>query len=235
MWKRTTTGQELEEIYGINLDPKRLINEPAVVEGRYGKGRVILSLLHFDTLDDVNGAKVLRNLWEYFGVDSGNAGIDACQSVIASKNRRGLSLFTDEARRSRRIGTVPDADELESAVDDVISLGIRNFLWFWRNPMLLQWRRGVRGLEYCTLYVMIKELSGFIRLRRSQLSAGDKEKLQSIKKLLIPFTEKAKQLLILERHEIQNGHITYERCDNPEIQKIKNRAFRKFKESRRIV
>ena len=70
--------------------------------------------------------------------------------------------------------------------------------------MLLQWRRGVRGLEYCTLYVMIRELS----VVSHQLPAGDKEKLQRIKKLLMPFTKKAKQLLLLERHAMQNGHIT---------------------------
>ena len=64
-------------------------------------------------------------------------------------------------------------------------------------------KRG-QGLEYCTLYVMIRELSAVSH----QLSAGDKEKLHKIKKLLMPFTEKAKQLLILERHAMQNGHIT---------------------------
>jgi hypothetical protein len=138
-------------------------------------------------------------------------------------NLRGLSLFTDKAQRSRRIGTVPDApfDELEWAVEDLIGLGIRNFLWFWRNPMLLQWRRGVRGLEYCTLYVMIKELSAF----SGQLSDRDREKLQRVKKLLIPFVEKAKQLLILERHTMQNGHITYQRCDDPAIQKLRTELF----------
>jgi hypothetical protein len=57
--------KELEEIYGINLDPRRLINEPAVVEGNYGEGRVLLSLVHFDTPDDKNGAEVLKNIWQY--------------------------------------------------------------------------------------------------------------------------------------------------------------------------
>ncbi len=56
---------ELEEIYQINLNSKRLLNEPAVVEGSVGKGRVILSLIHFDTPDDINGARVLSNLWGY--------------------------------------------------------------------------------------------------------------------------------------------------------------------------
>lgn len=111
--------------------------------------------------------------------------------------------------------------ELETAVNDLITLGIRNFLWFWRNPMLLQWRRGVRGLEYCTLYVMVKELSAL----SGQLSDRDKEKLHRVKKLLMPFTKKAKHLLVLERHAMQNGHITYEKCDDPEIQKLRTELF----------
>ncbi|OGW57035.1 MAG: hypothetical protein A2Z09_04755 [Nitrospirae bacterium RBG_16_43_8] len=41
----------------------------------------------------------------------------------------------------------------------------------------------------------------------------------------MPFTKKAKQLLILERHAIQNGYITYERCDDLEIQKIRTELF----------
>lgn len=221
---------ELEEIYGINLNPMRLKNEPAVIEGTFGKGRVILSLIHFDTPDDENGAKVLRNLWECLvGKQSAvnsqhsakNSKLLIHSNIMSNNYRRGLSLFTDEAQRSRRIGTVPDApslEELESAVTDLISLGIRNFLWFWRNPMLLQWRRGVRGLEYCTLYVMVTALSG-------QLSARDKEKLHRVKKLLMPFTEKAKQLLILERRALQNWHITYERCNDPEIQKLRTELF----------
>ncbi|OGW72598.1 MAG: hypothetical protein A2484_01225 [Nitrospirae bacterium RIFOXYC2_FULL_44_7] len=49
--------------------------------------------------------------------------------------------------------------------------------------------------------------------------------LKKIKGMLLPFTEKAKQLLILERHAIQNGHITYKRCDNPEIQKLRTELF----------
>ena len=33
--------------------------------------------------------------------------------------------------------------------------------------MLLQWRRGVRGLEYNTLYGMIKEIEEIVRKRES--------------------------------------------------------------------
>lgn len=121
--------------------------------------------------------------------------------------------------------------------------------------MLLQWRRGVRGLEYNTLYIMIKEVEEIVRkqesgkarkggseeahtrvstedknstcelanLRASELSFDDN--VHKIENLLIPFTEKAKRLLILERHALQKGHITYERCDDPEIQKIRTELF----------
>src|SRR5208282_6528514 len=85
---------------------------------------------------------------------------------------------------------------LEAAVDNLICLGERNFLWFWRNPMRLQWRRGVRGLEYCTLYVMIKEIS-----ERIKYSSADPSLIADhvfrIKDSLIPFVEKAMHLLIL--------------------------------------
>jgi hypothetical protein len=226
---------ELENIYNINLDPGRLLNEPAVVEGTYGKGKAILSLIHFDTPDDANGAVVLRSLWEYLaGKESAVSSQRSAKnskllihSNIMSNNYCNLVIpacpesFLEKDSRQAGVTEKSLTSELEAAVDDLIALGIRNFLWFWRNPMLLQWRRGVRGLEYCTLYVMIRELSAVSH----QLSAGDKEKLHKIKKLLMPFTEKAKQLLILERHAMQNGHITYERCDDPGIQKIRTELF----------
>ena len=105
---------ELEEIYGINLNPNRLKDEPAVIEGTFGKGRVILSLIHFDTTDDENGAKVLKNLWDYLAgkqsaVNSQRSAKNSKLLIHSNMNLRGLSLFTDKAQRSRRIGTVPDA------------------------------------------------------------------------------------------------------------------------------
>lgn len=202
---------ELEEIYQINLNSKRLLNEPAVVEGSVGKGRVILSLIHFDTPDDINGARVLRNLWEYL-----------VQNAEFKKSEvRNPNLVTEPGTRNSEL-----ISEIESAVTDLIILGMRNFLWFWRNSMLLQWRRGVRGLEYCTLYVMIKEITETLKTQNTEIEIHDTEKsLRKIKGLLIPFVGKAKRLLILERFAIQSGHITYERCGDPEIQKIRTELF----------
>ncbi|MEW6738445.1 MAG: BPL-N domain-containing protein [Nitrospirota bacterium] len=196
---------ELEDIYKINLNPRRLKDAPSVVEGSFGKGKVILSLIHFDTPDDTNGARVLKNLWEYL---SGQKSEEAQKLNSSLYYSIAPSILAD----------------LESAVDDLISLGTRNFLWFWRNPMLLQWRRGVRGLEYCTLYAMIKEIAEIIKKQQSAVSSQQSD-LNKIKELLMPFIENAKRLLILERYAMQNGHITYEKCDDPEIQEMRTELF----------
>lgn len=203
--------EELEKVYGINLDPKRLLNEPAVIEGNYGNGKVVLSLVHFDTPDDINGHRVLRNLWEYLGGNqkSGKAGKRGSEEEKTCE-------FTDLR-----------ASELFTICSDLISLGERNFLWFWRNSMLLQWRRGVRGLEYCTLYAMVKEIVEIIQERGSAelRKIACELPFHKIRNLLVPFVEKAKRLLILERQAMQKGHITYERCDDPEIRKIRAELF----------
>lgn len=199
---------ELERLYQINLDPERLLNEPAVVGSNYGKGKVILSLIHFDTPGDTNGATVLKNLWEYLAEQCNSATVRQC-----SRKNLQPSAFS-----------LQSINEIESLVADLINLGTRNFLWFWRNPMLLQWRRGVRGLEYCTLYAMIKEIAETLKNQNIE-DRIQKTDINRIKELLIPFTEKAKQLLFLERYAMQNGHITYEKCDDPKIQKMRIELF----------
>jgi hypothetical protein len=211
---------ELEKVYAINLDPARLHNEPAVIEGASGKGKVILSLIHFDTLDDNNGSAVLGNLWQYL------AGEEAERSRYGAHQER--SLEGSDASRNEIVKTVR---ELEATVRDLISFGLRNFLWFWRSSMLLQWRRGVRGFEYCTLYIMVKEIAKLIRIK--PLSAPEDaafslelgEAIDTIRGLLIPFVSDAKRLLFRERLLMQNNYITYERCDDSEAGRIRTELF----------
>lgn len=201
--------EELEELYGINLDPKRLINEPSVVEGRYGKGKVLLSLVHFDTPDDVNGQQVLMNVWEYLAGER------------YGKNPSNMFNNSSPAQAVRTGRSGP----LHNICSELISLGERNFLWYWRNPMLLQWRRGVRGLEYNTLYIMLKEIEEMLQPMDSRGVSPYAPVVERIELLLTPFIDKAKKLLVLERHALQKGHITYERCDAPEIKSIRSELF----------
>lgn len=207
---------ELEQIYGINLDPKRMMGEPAAIECGYGKGRVLLSLLHFDTPGDANGALVLNNLKRY--INGGDETPDSGGiSGIETMPVYGLDATDPDIQKT--------ISEMVTVAYDIIELGERNFLWFWRNPMLLQWRRGVRGLEYCTLYIMLKEAADLLKKGRFGPESGLSERLNSIKRLLLPFARKAKRLLLLERFAMQKGHITYERCDDPEIQALRNELF----------
>ena len=90
---------DLEQRYGILLDPARLRGEPGVLEGSFGRGRVILSLIHFDMPGDRNGAVVLRNLWGYLassgpsdpptggGIERRGSRPDVPQNVLAIGRR----------------------------------------------------------------------------------------------------------------------------------------------------
>ncbi|MDP2156428.1 MAG: BPL-N domain-containing protein [Nitrospirota bacterium] len=203
--------QELEALYRINLDPKRLLNDPAVVTGSHGKGKVVLSLLHFDTPDDAGGRRVLKNLWSMLSRDATPSAMLRTQGKTASLKR-----------------TSPHDELLHaccSTVNGLIEHGIRNFLWYWRTPFLLQWRRGVRGIEYCTLSVMIDEISKALAQDRIIEEGLIRAKLEAILPRLEYFTENAKNLLTRERFAMQNGHITYERCDDPEIRRLREELF----------
>jgi putative intracellular protease/amidase len=206
---------QLESIYRINLDPKRLLNEPAVIEGAFGKGKVLLSLVHFDTPGDVNGVVMLQRLWKYFDIGP----IQKSASEPASREGQFCVAAHD-----------PVLSELETVVDDLVNLGFRNFLWFWRNVMLLQWRRGVRGLEYCTLFIMVHEIASVLRSWNPENEGRATVKnLEHIRELLLPFASKAKQLLVRERFAMQNAPITYERCDDPEMQAVRDELFSRSK------
>ncbi len=195
---RITGWSEWEERYGIYLDPDRLKNEPAVVEGRYQRGKVLLSLVHFDTPGDQNGALVLRNLWRYlipdddFHFPSGNRAYGAPISAAHYRQLKGI------------------LDDINDAVAGLITAGEQKHLWQRRNPLLLQWRRGVRGMECSTLAAMIDEITWCLarhsqarpRKESSLPESTDpshlRQDLAMIRELTIPFTEEAKILLAQE-------------------------------------
>ena len=190
---RVTGWPALEARYGILLDPARLHSEPAVLEGQFGQGKVVLSLIHFDTPGDRNGAAVLKNLWDYLA-----PGWPSESPARKDRSRRRLSPGAAEFHDVM--------DGIKAAVSDLISTGSRNFLWYWRNPLLLQWRRGVRGLEYGTLAVMTEEIGKCLSgIDGGQTYASSPDLLRigeataEIRDQLLPFVEKVKRLLIRER------------------------------------
>ena len=209
----------LETRYGILLDPARLHGEPAVLEGHCGRGNVLLSLVHFDTPGDQNGAAVLRNLWDYLA-----SGWSSESPVRKARSRRRHLPDSAEFR--------DDMDVIKTAVSDLISTGSRNFLWYWRNPLLLQWRRGVRGLEYGTLAVMMEQIGkrlsgtdGGQALPESMVSSRLREDISEIRDQLIPFVEKAKRLVIRERFCMNMAPLSPVDCADEEINRLRLELF----------
>jgi hypothetical protein len=212
----------LEKRYGILLDPARLHGEPAVIEGRFGRGRVVLSLIHFDTPGDSNGAAVLRNLWDDLA-----PGWSADFPVI----RETLRSHPLPAPPPELLDTL---EEIQDAVGDLIESGSKRSLWYWRNPLLLQWRRGVRGLEYGTLAVMIGEIGkrlndhrpdGGPALHESMESSRLKENVSEIRDRIVPFVEKAKDLLAREHLFMQTAPLSPLECTDAEISRIRQDLF----------
>ena len=195
----------LEEVYGLNLDPGRMLKDPLVLEGGCGRGKVLASLIHFDTPGDRNGLKALGNLFDYFGV--GRAKVKDAKKI---------------PRRSGKNAGKNLAWELMAPVEDIFRFGERNFLWF-RRGWLIQWRRGVRGLEYFTLYEMARELA----MRLEEDMPGEYvDEVLSLAGGLSGFGRKAKRLLMLERMALQEGEaLTFSRAENPEIQGLRMEMF----------
>jgi hypothetical protein len=181
-------------------------------------------MLHFDTPGDRSGGGVLRNLWEYLAAASPAAPAAGWLGPV-----EGPRVFSPPELLSI-------LTEILSGIEELMAAGERHSLWRWRNPFLLQWRRGVRGLEYSTLSVMLREIRN--RLNPSERNSdGDeafpacvdagrlRRELLEIRRQLSPFVIRAGQLLERERHYIETGPLSPLHCDDPEIQDLREELF----------
>lgn len=193
-----------EAAYGIHLNPARLEGEPAVVEGRYGRGRVLLSLLHFDTPDDGRGNRVLRKLWADLG---GQCRHDAPEPDMRSRFSQHGAPLVNEARILIAAGE---------------SLG----LWQWRTPWVLSWKRGVRGLEYCTLANMAAAVSEQLNVCFGDTVPEDiAAQTADAAHFLALFRLRAEELLRREEAAMRLEPIAYNRCKDPETRAVRTALF----------
>lgn len=214
----------LEKKYGIFLDPERLKDKPAVVEGTYGRGKVILSLVHFDTPGDPGGRLALQNLWRYLikNVD---------ENLQLNSPSQSNSFYACDNH-----SLTATLNDILNAVDHLIACGERHLLWRRRNALLLQWRRGIRGMEYSTLASMTGEIG--TRLGGKQPdnvhpkdsgSLSDpvqlKRNLECIRELLLPFAENAAELLRLEQIMLTDTSATHKTCQNEKINRLRQDLF----------
>lgn len=167
--------EDLEAFYGINLDPARIEGQPAVLSAGFGRGQAVLSYPHLDTPEDGPGSVMLFNLWQNLGRGR-RAGRDPLEWSAEKK-----APAPDPEAALMAAGLLGDAKRL-------IELGEQRGLWRFRNPWLMVWRRGVRGFEFNTLYVMLRELH---RLLEGGSAPGVKEGLAVVEERLRGFFPEA--------------------------------------------
>lgn len=210
---------EWESAYGINLNPVRLMGQPAMVEIKKGKGKLILSYPHLETPGDALGNRLLANILAYLS-DSGGRYLSAAVSHPGPPGPSGSRPSADAVSWLRA--------SLE-AVESLIHFGERNLLWSWRNPWLLQWRRGLRGLEYSMLAVMMRRV-----LEEAGACAvdgdgdGDGSWLESTRQLARDardFCRLAARLLIEEKVAIQGGQLSKLGSVNPTVDRLRRELF----------
>lgn len=198
---------ELEGMYGINLDPARIEGEPAIIEARRGKGRLILSYAHLETPGDFWGNRLLFNILKYLDDSCSGPGLPAAEIHARPGGKKGRNgqLLADLPVSVPGEGADPGAlpsGTLKSrqAVSELIAFGEANLLWNWRKPWLLHWRRGIRGFEYGSLFVCLcclvalEQKSGKVG-RLADQAEGTKE----LEHMTREFCALAKRLLFEEK------------------------------------
>jgi putative intracellular protease/amidase len=205
-----------EECYGINLDPSRIMSEPAVIETSLGAGKVLLSYIHFETPGDTEGQRALLNLLAYLsggGLATGASGFRSKEII----DRSHTDIIPDAHALSL-------AGTLEEAARSLFRFGHDNLLWYRRRDWLLQWRRGIRGIEYSTLDAMLTEISQFGELAGG-FDAESNHCLEALAERVLDFYADASRLLMLERLAMTRGPLSPLKCDDEEIQAIRERLF----------
>jgi len=211
---------QFEEAYRINLDPERIIDEPAVLEGRYGEGRVLLSYPHLETPGDAAGNMALFNIW-YDLLNTSGARADGGFHKV-----RPLTIREVDGKNFERIKRVTrEAREL-------VALGERNNLWSWRNSWLLQWKRGVRGAEFGTVSVLLDGLADELERKGAvaivshptALVAMD-EQCNRLEKLWRQFYQKGCALLEEEGRELTSENDIHAGKLTPSLRTLRMEVF----------
>ncbi len=182
---------DLEKLYGINLNPFRyFLGRPAIIEYAFGKGRLFLSYPHLETPGNASSRNFLFKLVNKY----------ASESCIDPESFNDCTTIRTPVLSShvKRIG------EIRARVKELIDYGMSHFLWYWRTPWLLGWRRGVRGLEYSMLFTVLTFLYRAFQALSIDKGAGRSDefwnsKLDLLDSMIEEFCNNAFKLIKYER------------------------------------
>jgi len=210
-----------EADYGIPLNPERLSGEPAILLTPLGRGRLILSYPHLETPGCAWGNRLLLNILD----DAAASG--SRPSATARRSSQGAPLEEEKIRGRPGREALECIREAHQEAQSLIAFGERNLLWRWRRPWLLQWQRGLRGLEYGTLAVCLRSL--LEELEGSPRDTGpdpawdvpSRELLETVRL----FCRKAKRLLLEERAAGQSRSLAKLQSVNPAVDGLRRELF----------
>ena len=216
-----------EKVYKINLNPSIIQGEPCLIQGKFGQGEYILSYAHLET---PNSPAANKLLWVILSTWQQPVGAD---SISAPESKTGKDLSYDKI-------VLPDWDvqnpclawkdkniiELWKKTKEIIAFGQKHFLFSWRRPWLLSWRRGIPGSHINFIYAM---LSFILSLKPTEktLALWEKKKEQLFS-LTDEFCIRLKSYLLAERLALTSRPSSPEASSKTSLQQKKIELFGSF-------
>lgn len=200
--------KDWEGSYGINLDPGLLQGQAAILSCRVGDGLAVLSYPHLETPDGW-GRRLLNNI------------LRVLQRKCPQEDPR------DPVPEPPSLAAYRAMQAAFEEVRSLIAFGERHLLWRWRRPWVLQWQRGVRGLEYGTLYVCLRfVLSHCLREKLSSHPAHSwEEPAETLLRSAGLFCRQARRLLLEEKAASHNGPVGKLQPVNPTVDTLRQALF----------
>lgn len=202
-----------EDVYGINLSPDFLSDQPCIIQGTFGQGEFILSYSHLETPDSPQANQLLASIlndWQEMPSPEIKA-----KAVSVWNLQKTESVWKDEVLLWAWEG-----------LDEIISLGRNQFLLFWRSPWLLGWRRGIPGSPINFLYAMICEALSNAP-DSSAVKFWESEK-KDFKADMESFLDELKHYLSHERLAIAMTQSSPECSSDENLQRQKQKLFGSF-------
>jgi hypothetical protein len=202
--KHPVNWEKWEKIYGIHLHPRWLLGQPAIMEIRLGAGALILSYPHLETPDDYWGNRLFLNILHYLSSKESRRHSNRAEFADPSQIHAHAPPPLNKCKNEKILTELQDI--LENTTE-LISFGERHLLWKRRNSWLLQWLRGIRGLEYGTLDYAVRFLAGKVEQAEMEISDSLLESLHELREEVIEFCRLSKQLLLEEKLAVQTGQL----------------------------
>ncbi len=133
------TLADWENLYGLALGPGFLRGHACVARSAFGQGQAILSYAHLET-----PASPQANAWLSHILDTVLGQAPVRRPALPAWDLTALPLVWED----------PTLTRAREALAEVIALGQDHLLFFWRNPWLLGWRRGLPGAAVNTLFAL---------------------------------------------------------------------------------